>query len=141
MSLSSRVKPIHLLLLISLIVRAILAGWMELGNDEVYYWAYAMFPDWSHFDHPGMVGWMIQLFSLNLLFDSEFFIRLPSLVFMTLNTWIIYRIGKELRDEATGLRAALLYTASVYAFVITGVFIIPDTPLCFFWLMAFWMAL
>lgn len=141
MSKTSRIKPIHLLLLISFLIRAFLAGWMELGNDEVYYWTYAMFPDWSHFDHPGMVGWIIQLFSLNLLFDSEFFIRLSSVVFMTLNTWIMYQIGKELRDEATGFRAALLYTASVYAFVITGIFIMPDTPLCLFWLLAFWMIL
>ena len=110
-----------------------------MGNDEVYYWTYAMFPDWSHFDHPGMVGWMIQLFSLNLHFDSEFFLRLASVVSMTLCTWIIYRIGKELKDDRTGLVAALLYTASVYAFVITGIFILPDTPLSLFWLLSFWM--
>ncbi|MBP5572930.1 MAG: glycosyltransferase family 39 protein [Bacteroidales bacterium] len=132
-----RLKPIHILLLASLLIRSLLAGWIELGNDEAYYWTYALFPDWSHYDHPGMVGWVMQLFSLNLLFDSEFFLRLGSLVFMTLNTWLVYRIGLELKDERTGLLAALLYTASVYAFVITGVFILPDTPLNLFWLLAF----
>lgn len=134
-----RLKPIHILLLVSLLIRSFLAGWIELGNDEAYYWTYALFPDWSHYDHPGMVGWVIQLFSLNLLFDSEFFLRLGSLVFMTVNTWLVYRIGQELKDERTGLWAAMLYTGSVYAFVITGVFILPDTPLCLFWLLACWM--
>ncbi len=129
------------LLVISALVRAVLAAWMEFGNDEVYYWAYALYPDWSHFDHPPMVGWVIQLFSLNLLLDSEFFIRLASVVFMTANTYIIYRIGKDLKDAQTGLYAALLYTASIYAFVITGIFIMPDTPLMLFWLLAVWMAL
>lgn len=114
---------------------------MEFGNDEVYYWTYALYPDWSHFDHPPMVGWVIQLFSLNLLFDSEFFIRLSSIVFMTANTYIIYRIGKDIKDARTGLYAALLYTASIYAFVITGIFIMPDTPLMLFWLLAIWMAI
>ena len=128
------------LLAISAIMRGFLAAWMELGNDEVYYWTYALYPDWSHFDHPPMVGWVIQLFSLNLLFDSEFFIRLASVVFMTANTYIIYRIGKDLKDALTGLYAALLFTASVYAFVITGIFIMPDTPLMLFWLLAIWMA-
>jgi hypothetical protein len=128
------------LLAISVVVRGFLAFWMELGNDEVYYWTYALYPDWSHFDHPPMVGWVIQLFSLNLLFDSEFFLRLASVVFMTANTYIIYRIGKDLKDARTGLYAALLYTASIYAFVITGIFIMPDTPLMLFWLLAFWMA-
>ena len=129
------------LMAVSAIVRGVLAAWMEFGNDEVYYWTYALYPDWSHFDHPPMVGWMIQLFSLNLLFDSEFFIRLASVVIMTANTYIIYRIGKDLKDAMTGFYAALLYTASIYAFVITGIFIMPDTPLMLFWLLAFWMAI
>lgn len=133
-----RISPIVILLAISALIRALLAGWMELGNDEVYYWTYALYPDWSHFDHPGMVGWVIQLFSLNLLFDNEFFLRLASVVFMTFNTWVVYRIGKELRDEAMGLHAALLFTASIYAFVVTGVFILPDTPQNLFWLLGFW---
>ena len=128
------------LLAISAVVRGILAAWMEFGNDEVYYWTYALYPDWSHFDHPPMVGWVIQLFSLNLLLDSEFFIRLASVIFMTANTYIVFRIGKELKDALTGLYAALLYTASIYAFVITGIFIMPDTPLMLFWLLAVWMA-
>lgn len=133
------IKPIYLLLVISIVIRSILAGWIELGTDEAYYWTFAAYPDWSHYDHPGMVGWVIQLFSLNLLFDSEFFLRLASIVFMTINTWILYRIGTELKDERTGLYVALLYTASIYAFVITGIFILPDTPLGLFWLLAFWM--
>lgn len=134
-----RIKPIYILLIFSLLVRSLLAGWIELGNDETYYWTFALFPDWSHYDHPGMVGWVIQLFSLNLRFDSAFFLRLGSLLFMTADTWVVYRIGKELKDERTGLLAALLFTASLYAFVVTGVFILPDTPLNLFWLMACWM--
>lgn len=129
------------LLAVSAVIRGILAAWLELGNDEVYYWTYALYPDWSHFDHPPMVGWMIQLFSLNLLFDNEFFIRLASVVIMTANTYIIYRIGKDIKDTRTGLYAALLYTASIYSFVITGIFIMPDTPLMLFWLLAVWMAI
>jgi hypothetical protein len=133
-------KILFLLLAVSAVIRGVLAAWMEFGNDEVYYWTYALYPDWSHFDHPPMVGWVIQLFSLNLLFDSEFFIRLSSIVFMTANTYILYRIAKDIKDAQAGLYAALLYTASIYAFVITGVFILPDTPLMLFWLLAFWMA-
>lgn len=139
MHLENSKKAVIILLVVSAVIRCILAGWIELGTDEAYYWTFAKYPDWSHFDHPGMVGWVIQLFTFNLLFDSEFFMRLASVVFMTINTWVMYRIGKELKDETTGLWAALLYTASIYAFVITGVFILPDTPMSLFWLLAFWM--
>ena len=129
-------KTLIVLLAISFVVRLFAAAFVEFGNDEVYYWTYALYPDWSHFDHPSMVGWMIQLFSLNLLFDSELFIRLSSVIFMTIDTYIIYLIGKEAKDQRTGLYAALLYTGSIYAFVITGIFILPDTPLSLFWLLA-----
>ena len=136
---SNAVRPLALLLIISVIIRAFLASWVELGTDEAYYWTFAKYPDWSHFDHPGMVGWVIQLFTLNLLCDSEFFMRLASVVFMTINTWLMYRIGRELKDQATGLWSALLYSASIYAFIITGIFILPDTPLSLFWILSFWM--
>ena len=132
-------KALTILLIISVVIRGFLAGFHELGNDEVYYWTYALYPDWSHFDHPGMVGWMIQLFSLNLLFDSEFALRLSSVVLMTVDTWLIYLIGTQLKDKITGLFAALLYTASLYAFIITGVFIMPDTPLMFFTLISIYL--
>lgn len=128
-------KRLGWLLLISFAIRALLAGIVELGDDEVYYRLYAMYPDWSHFDHPPMVGWVIQLFSLNLLFDTTFFIRFGSVVIGTVNTWLIYRIGLQIRNKQTAWIAALLYTASVYCSVIVGVFIIPDTPLALLWLM------
>ena len=114
-------KYIGWLLIISVIVRGFLAAFIEFGNDEVYYWTYAMYPDWSHFDHPAMVGWMMQIFSLNLLFDSEFALRLSSVIFMTVDTFIIYKLGCLIKGKLTGLYAALLYTASFYAFVITGI--------------------
>jgi hypothetical protein len=123
-----------LLLIVSTVVRLILAAFIELGNDEVYYINYALYPDLSHFDHPPMVGLFIQLFSLNLLFDSETFIRLGAVVSGTLNTWIIYMIGKQIKDGLTGWYAALLYTASVYCFIIAGTFMMPDAPQTLFWL-------
>ncbi|NOX47459.1 MAG: glycosyltransferase family 39 protein [Chlorobi bacterium] len=126
---------------ISAIIRAILASNLDLGNDEVYYWTYALYPDWSHFDHPPMVGFTIQLFSFNLLFDSEFFIRLGAIVFGTLNTLIIFRIGQKIKDSLAGLYAAILYNTSIYSFIIAGTFILPDSPQLFFWLLAILFAL
>ena len=128
----------HLIILlgISALIRGFLAYFIEFGNDEVYYWTYAMYPDWSHFDHPPMVGFFIQLFSGNLFFTSEFFLRLSSVICMTINTYLMFLIGKQTKNEQTGFYAALLYTASVYAFVITGVFILPDTPLSIFTFLA-----
>ncbi len=123
------------LIVISTIIRGILAAIIEFGNDEVYYWTYALYPDLSHFDHPPMVGFVIQMFSLDLLFQDEFFIRLGSIVFGAVNTWLVFIIGKKIKDSIAGLYAAFLYTSSIYAFIICGVFILPDTPQNLFWLL------
>ncbi len=129
-------RRILILVLISAFVRFVLAALLEMGNDEVYYWTYAVFPDWSHFDHPPMVGWFIQIFTLDLLLDSELALRMTSIIIGSLNTYLIYLLGRMIRDEATGWYAALLYTASIYCFLITGTFILPDTPQSLFWIMS-----
>lgn len=125
-----------ILIVISTVTRGFLAAFLELGNDEVYYWTYALYPDLSHFDHPPMVGWVIQLFTLDLLFDSEFFLRLGPVMIGALNTLLIFLIGRSIRDARTGWYAALLYTSSIYSFIIAGTFILPDTPQLFYWLIS-----
>ncbi len=128
--------PLILLLVLSFILRLLIGSVIELGNDEVYYITYALYPDLSHFDHPPMVGWFIQLFTLNLYFDSEGWIRLAAMVSGTFSTIIIYQIGVKLGDRLTGWYAAVLYNISVYGFVITGIFIMPDSPQMMFWLLS-----
>lgn len=117
-------------------VRIFLATQLELGNDEVYYWTYALYPDWSHFDHPPMVGIVAQIFSLNLLLKSDFFMRLGPIVLSAASTWIVFLIGSKIRNEKTGLYAAFLFTGSIYCSIISGFSLTPDAPLVFFWLLA-----
>jgi len=114
--------------------RLVIGYMMELGNDEVYYLTYTYLPDLSHFDHPPMVGWVIQLFTLNFRLNNELFIRLGPILLSSGSSWIMYRIGCMLRDELTGFIAVLLFTASFYASIIAGTFILPDAPQLFFWL-------
>ena len=81
-----------------------------------------------------MLGWLIQLFTFNLSLSSEFAIRFASIVIGTVNTYLIYKIGTEIKDKNAGYYSALLYTASFYCSVIVGTFIMPDTPQILFWL-------
>ena len=129
-------RVLYILIGISTCVRIFVAATLELSVDEVYYWTYALYPDWSHFDHPPMVGLVIQFFSLNLFFDSELAIRLGAIVFSTFNTLIIYSIGKSIKNPLTGLYAAFLLNSSIYCSVLAGTFIIPDTPQLLFWLLS-----
>ncbi|MEI7663768.1 MAG: glycosyltransferase family 39 protein, partial [Bacteroidota bacterium] len=130
-----------ILLVVSAVIRAFIAGFIELGNDEVYYLTYARFPALSHFDHPPMVGLVIQLFTLNLTFESEFFLRLAAVVLGTLSTAMMFLIGRQIKNPLTGLYAALLYTASFYGFILSGTFILPDAPQVCFWLVTLYFLL
>ena len=142
MNLTPKIRwTLIILLILSAAIRAFIAGVIELGNDEVYYITYAKYPDLSHFDHPAMVGWVIQLFSLDLRFTDEIFIRLAAVVFGTINTLLIFLIGKQIKNPLTGLYAALLYTASFYGFVLCGLFILPDGPQSLFWLLSLYLLL
>ncbi len=129
-----------ILIILSTIVRIFIASDLELTNDEVYYRLYALYPDFSHFDHPPMVGWLIQLTTLNLLFDSEFFIRLGAIILGSINVILAFKIGEKIHSDQAGFVAAFLFCISPYVFLISGIFILPDTPLMFFWMLVLWMA-
>ena len=130
----SNKQKLGILILISTVIRLVIGDSIQLGNDEVYYWTYAKYPDWSHFDHPPMVGFFEQLFSLNLFFESELALRLGFIVSGTLSTLLMFYIGKEIKDERTGLIAAVLFNTSIYGFIISGLFIMPDGPMVLFWM-------
>lgn len=125
---------------ITAITKILLSHFIELGNDEVYYYTYAIQPDWNHFDHPGMVGWIIRITSLNLNWVSALSMRLGSILCAAGATWIIFKTGTLLKDEYTGYIAAWMYTFSIYTSIIAGFFILPDSPqLLFFTLSIYWM--
>lgn len=134
-----------ILILISVIIRSISASMIELGNDEVYYRIFALFPQLSYFDHPPLLSWIIRLTTLGEEQTAEILVRLSSIIIGAINTYIIYRIARnsifnaEQTDSAPndrrGFFAAILYTSSIYVSVIVGTFIMPDTPMSLFWLL------
>lgn len=137
-------KKISWLIVVAVIAKSALSFLLELGNDEVYYYTYAIQPDWNHFDHPPLVGWMIQLSTLNLNWVSTFSMRLGSILASAISTWLVFKTGTLLKSERAGWIAALLYTLSIYTSIIAGLFIMPDSPqlLFFTWsiyLMAKWV--
>jgi hypothetical protein len=132
-------KKVGILILVTIVIKLIFAGLLELGNDEVYYWTYALQPDWNHFDHPPMIGWMIQLTTLNLHWVSEISLRLGSILGAGIATWFIYLTAKIIASEKAGWYAALIYQASIYTGIIAGLFILPDSPQMPIWTAAIYL--
>lgn len=134
-------KVTIIFIVVSTCIRLLLANFLEFGNDEVYYWLYAKYPALSHFDHPPMVGFFIQFFTGNLFFESEFFIRLAAIIPASLSMYFMYLIGTYLKNSATGFLAVILYNLNFYGFIISGTFILPDSPMVLFWLISFFLFL
>lgn len=127
-------RKLFYLLFSTSVLRLLLASFTEFGNDEVYYWTYAQHLQWNYFDHPPMVALWIRFFTGDLALEQyEVFVRLGSIVSCAISTVLIFRIATRLHSEGAGWIAALLYNASIYASIIAGVFILPDSPQMVFW--------
>jgi hypothetical protein len=133
-------KKMWWLIGISIVVKICLSYFIELGNDEVYYYTYAVQPDWNHFDHPGMIGWMMRLTSLNLNWVSTLSMRIGSIICAAAASWTIFKTATLIKDERAGYIAAWMYTLSIYTSIIAGLFVLPDSPqLLFFTVSIYWM--
>ena len=132
-------KQVLLLILLSTLLRCCIALFLEFGNDEVYYWTYGIHLQWNYFDHPPIIALLIRLTTFNFYFQSEFFVRLGPIICAAVNTWLIYLIGRKVKDEKTGWYAALLYTSSLYCSIIAGTFILPDSPQVLFWVLSIYL--
>ena len=122
-----------LLLFFSTLIRSAIAFSTELGNDEVYYRLFASNLQWNYFDHPPMVAWLIRLTTGNLFLDTDFFIRLGAVLCGSATLIMIYKCGKILKDERAAFWASAIYAATLYGTVISGTFILPDSPQMLFW--------
>jgi len=111
-----------------------IAGLLELGNDEAYYQSYALYLQWNYFDHPPMVAWLIRFSTANLSLHHEIFVRSGAVICAAFGTWLIFVIGKKIRNEHTGWILAILYSTSFYTSIIAGIFVLPDSPQVVFWL-------
>ncbi|MEO6538354.1 MAG: glycosyltransferase family 39 protein, partial [Ferruginibacter sp.] len=133
-------KYVFILIIFFSILRIIVGGLVELGNDESYYWLYSQQLQWNYFDHPPMVALWARFFSLNLLLQGyPVFLRLGSIVGCALSTWFIFKCVSVIKNERAGWFAACLYNASFYGGITAGLFLMPDAPQMIFWTFSLWM--
>jgi len=116
------------ILLLSLVVRTLLAALMPLGVDEAYAIAVAREFSWSFFDHPPLGFWS-PVVAANLTgIEHPLIYRAPTLIYGTFTTWLLYAIGRDLAGSRAGLWAALLHALTPW-FLLAGVIVLPDGPL------------
>lgn len=117
-------------LLITSLLRCILAGTSDLKVEEAYYWCYAQHLAPGYFDHPPMVAWLIAAFSP--LGQNSLAVRMPAILLFAATAVLLYEILRRLWDERVARTGVLLHTL-MPAFHWYSLILLPDSPLMFFW--------
>lgn len=129
-------RLVLLLIAASAALRMLLASMYGFGNGESYYFSCSRHADLSYFDHPPMHAWLARL-AIELGGIHPLVIRLPFILFFAGTTWLTFALGRRLFSERAGLLAAVILNLSMVFSVTTATFFQPDSPLMFFWLLAF----
>ncbi len=127
------------LLLFVVVIKLIASYFIDLGNDEAYYYTYALQPDYNHFDHPPMVGFLIQLTTFNLHWVNNISMRLGAIACSAAATFFLYRLTSLLFNSRTAWFSSLIFQCSIYTSVIAGLFILPDSPQMPLYIGALWL--
>lgn len=118
-------------LVLSILVRLVFLGWMDLLPEEAYYWNYGRHLDIGYLDHPPMVAWL-NFISESMLGKSEFAVRLPAFLGWFLFAYFMYRLTLNLFDKGTA-RLIILLLAILPVYMSVGFLMTPDAPFYVTW--------
>jgi 4-amino-4-deoxy-L-arabinose transferase-like glycosyltransferase len=99
-----------------------------MTGDEAYFIFWARYPDYGYYDHTPMVAWILTLFLL--VSDSEFWLRLPAIVFSLFIAITIYKLLYQSKNEEN--QKIAIYASSLYLLIpvnLVAVLMTTDTPL------------
>lgn len=109
----------------------VLSAVLPPAEDELYYWTWSRTLQWSYFDHPPVVAYLIRLSTSifgNSLFGLRFFACLAGLGVLAI-------LGK-----LCGGKRLVTWLIGCPLFLIGSLLMTPDVPFLFFWtLYLYWM--
>ncbi|MCX7956377.1 MAG: glycosyltransferase family 39 protein [Endomicrobia bacterium] len=121
------------ILLLTTFLRIWLSGMFGLTDDESHYWQYAQYIDFSYFDHPPLVGYIIYLFT-SILGNNLYAVRLPSILCFAISSIYFYRLVKDIFNSKVAFYSSVLLSVIPIIFV-GSIVTLPDAPLGMFWMM------
>ncbi|MCL2390473.1 MAG: glycosyltransferase family 39 protein [Endomicrobia bacterium] len=117
------------------LLRLLFIGRIGLSVDEAHYWVYTKFLDFSYFDHPPVIAYLIKVSTL-IFGNTAFAVRFPAVVIFFFTSWLFFICVKKLYNERTAFTGVvLLNVLPVFSFL-GSVISIPDSPLALFWILA-----
>jgi dolichol-phosphate mannosyltransferase len=116
---------------ISIAIRFVFMGILNLLPEEAYYWNYAQHLNIGYLDHPPMVAWLNYLFG-SIFGKSEFVVRLPAFLGWLLFAYFMYRFSEDMLGKGIG-RPVLILLAILPIYMSIGFMMTPDAPYYVCW--------
>ncbi len=111
-----------------MVIRLVAAAFIPLAADEAYYWMLSKNLARGYYDHPPMFALVIRLGTM-IAGDTEFGIRLVSILLVLPMSWAVYRAGTILFDsQRVGATAVILLNVTLMVSIGT-IIVSPDVPL------------
>ncbi|TVZ55212.1 dolichyl-phosphate-mannose-protein mannosyltransferase [Lutibacter sp. Hel_I_33_5] len=111
--------------------RLILLPFMGLMPQDAYYYLYGQNLSLSYFDHPGMIGYLLRIFS-EIFGQSVFVIKFTDFVITSLTILSFYKLASYFLSKQK-LERAIVLIASTLFISILSFNSTPDVPLLLFW--------
>ena len=130
LSLTKSDKAISLVLGFQLF-RLILLPFMGLMPQDAYYYLYGQNLSLSYFDHPGMIGYILRLFT-DIFGQSTFVIKFADFVVTSLTILSFYKLASYFLSKEKLQRAFILLASTLFISILSFNST-PDVPLLLFW--------
>lgn len=127
-------KKLFLGFLAIYLIRLLVVFTMGIMPQDAYYYLYSEHLDFSYFDHPPMVAYMLRLFSL-ILGKSVVAIKLTDFIVSFLSLVAFYGLARYFLSDRQAVKASLFYGTTLLLTVLS-INTTPDVPLMLFWTLA-----
>tara|TARA_B110001450_G_scaffold250065_1_gene268204 strand:- start:216 stop:1697 length:1482 start_codon:yes stop_codon:yes gene_type:complete len=111
--------------------RFILLPFMGLMPQDAYYYLYGQNLSLSYFDHPGMIGYILRIFT-DIFGQSIFTLKFADFIITSLTIVSFYKLASYFLSKQK-LQRAIILLASTFFVSILSFNSTPDVPLLLFW--------
>ncbi|HEX3345715.1 MAG TPA: glycosyltransferase family 39 protein [Polyangiaceae bacterium] len=115
---------------VATLIRLVCVAPLPISNGEAYYASWSRFLDWSYYDHPGLVAWMVR--ATTVLGSSPAAIRLGPILAAGAFGLLFYRLAERLFRPRAAFFALVLVTA-LPVFLASSFVLNPEAPLAPLW--------
>ncbi len=113
------------------IFRFLILPFVGLMPQDAYYFLYGQNLSLSYFDHPGMIGYLLRLFS-EIFGKSVFVIKFTDFTITTCTILAFYKLASYFLSKRKTERVLVLITSTLFISILSFNST-PDVPLLLFW--------